>query len=858
MGKPSLQRVEELFHRTADLAPAEQAALLDAECGGDAELRAAVEELLRNDPGTQATDHWLASPIERATSDLPLTAVHSSAAAIPRLRPDAIAGYEILDELGSGGMGVVFKARQTALQRLVALKMLRRASPVTAEQIARLRTEAEALARLQHPNIVQVHEIGEHEGRPYLVMEYVAGPDLARRLAGRPQRPRDAARLVEVLARAVQAVHDCGIIHRDLKPGNILVQESGDGGQGSEVRGDAAGRADSCLLSTDSCLKITDFGLAVDPATMSRLTQPGMAVGTPCYMAPEQARGRAARIGPAVDIYALGSILYEALTGRPPFGGAGPEETVAQLLLEEPISPARLRPGLPRDLVTICLKCLEKDPRRRYARAADLADDLERFRESRPIQARPVGPFGRTWRWCRRRPLVATLATLLALLAAALVVTVVVYEMKLQAALAGQLEQTEQRLTVKENEAEEERHELMELDRAFGLRLMREGDTFTALLWFTEALRRDGGGAESPYRTSIGAALRQSPRLVQFRTCDQPVCCAALGAAGCWAVSVDTNGVVGVLDMMAGRPVGPGFTPERGSVPVGISPDGRLIATAAPAGTIQIWKRDSGKPDGRPLRHDGPVTRASFSADNRLLFVQDTHSISQPWDLAGRRRKSLEAGGESSAVHAACSEDGRWLWTIHAGNRGRMWDATTGKAVWPALDLGRRIVLAAPHVDGRQVALLDEENNVRLLDAGTGRSRLLAQLPPVEGVVDGLHLSRDGSRVLTVAGNQVRVWAAASGQSLTPPLWDAAPLLAAGFAGERRLVMLGKDGVMKVWELPDQAAAGDRPHAEARDERSLPQLLALARVLSGRRLESRGQPVALDRAELRSAWEGGR
>jgi serine/threonine protein kinase/WD40 repeat protein len=795
MAEPTFQRVEDLFHRAADLTPADQTALLDTECAGDPGLRAAVEELLRQDVGDRKTEPWLTSPVERAAEDLAVTKVGPAQPAAARLRPRAIAGYEILEEIGSGGMGVVFKARQTALQRVVALKMLLPASGVAAEHVARFRTEAEALARLQHPNIVQIFEVGEYEGRPYLAMEYVDGPDLARRLDGKPQPPREAARLVEVLARAVQAVHDCGIIHRDLKPANVLLVSGG------VVSGESSEDTTHHSPLTTHHLKITDFGLAVDPATSRRLTEPGLAVGTPCYMAPEQARGRTGRIGPAVDVYAMGVILYEALTGRPPFAGATPETTVAQLLMEEPVSPARLRPGLPRDLVTICLKCLEKDPRRRYARAADLADDLRRFLDNRPILARPVGPVGRTWRWCRRRPLVATLTALLILLTVGLAATVVVYEDRLRAALATRLEDTQERLSTSEHEAQEEQHELAELHGALGLRLMAEGDTFTALLWFTEALDLDGGRPDSKYRLWIGAVLQHCPRLERLRTCDQPVRSAALGGTGCWAVTVDEAGVVRVLDLLTGKTVGRGFVPERRSRPVGVSPDGRLIATAAADGMIQVWRRDNGKPEGPPIRHIGQVEQASFSGDDRILLVRDQRSRMEAWDLARRGRAA-----EGELIHAACNEGSHWLWTVHAGNRGRLWDTTTGKAASPFHELGRPVRLAAPSADGRRVVLVDDENSLWVLDTRAGRTRLLARLPRTEGVVEQVRWSRDGSWVLTVARDHVRVWNAASGLAVTPPLRQTGPLLAAAFGGEHRLRILDADGLLEVWELPDPAA----------------------------------------------------
>jgi len=318
----------------------------------------------------------------------------------------SVPGYEIVSELGRGGMGVVYQARQVRLKRSVALKTLLAGALAGPHEMARFRAEAEAVARLQHPNIVQIYEIGEHNGLPYFSLEYIRGGNLAHRLTRGALPFRQAAELVETLARAVHFAHQHQVIHRDLKPANILLETGESAGAGLGVA------------------KITDFGLAKQLDSSLAQTKTEAVLGTPSYMAPEQAMSKNKQVGPAADIYALGAILYECLTGRPPFRGDTALETMLQAASQEVLAPHRLQSTVPRDLDTICVKCLEKEPQRRYASAADLADDLRRFLDGTPIKARPVGPLVRLVKWVKRRPgLAAALAlvVILPLLAGTLV-----------------------------------------------------------------------------------------------------------------------------------------------------------------------------------------------------------------------------------------------------------------------------------------------------------------------------------------------------------------------------------------------------------------------------------------------------
>jgi tetratricopeptide (TPR) repeat protein len=299
-----------------------------------------------------------------------------------------VPGYDVLAELGRGAMGVVYKARHVALKRLVALKMILGGGHTDAEHRQRFRAEAEVVARLRHPNIVEIHDIGEADGLPYFALAFLEGGNLALKLAGTPMPASDAAALIETLARAVAYAHGQGVVHRDLKPANVVLTAEGEP-------------------------KITDFGLAKQLDTTSQ-TASGEVMGTPSYMAPEQAAGKVKELGPACDTYALGAMLYECVTGRPPFRAATMIETLRQVTGAEPVSPRRLNAQVPRDLETICLKCLEKDPGKRFASAQALADDLARFRSGQPVAARPIGAVGRGWRWCRHNPAVAASLVLVA------------------------------------------------------------------------------------------------------------------------------------------------------------------------------------------------------------------------------------------------------------------------------------------------------------------------------------------------------------------------------------------------------------------------------------------------------------
>jgi serine/threonine-protein kinase len=415
--------------------------------------------------------------------------------------------YELMEEVARGGMGVIYKARQLSLNRTVALKMILAGEFALPEEVQRFRLEAEAAANLDHPNIVPIYEVGECDGQPYFSMKLVDGGNLSEHQARLARRPRDAARLLAQVARAVHHAHQRGLLHRDLKPANILL--------------DAEGRP-----------HVTDFGLAKRVAVPGQaggsgpgsgwpsLTNPGTAVGTPSYMAPEQAAGHKGALTTAADVYSLGAILYELLTGRPPFKAETPLNTLLEVMHQEPVPPRLLQPRLDRDLEMICLKCLHKEPGRRYASAAALADDLQRYLAGEPVQARPAGPLGRAGRWCRRNPALAAAAGLAAAALAAAVVVSCLYAVAQShhaARLAEEEAQLQRALEAAEASAGEARQRAAEAERERA----RADDSFRqAHQAVNDAMRLTDGlahlpGSQQPRKQILAALLKYYQNFVE-------------------------------------------------------------------------------------------------------------------------------------------------------------------------------------------------------------------------------------------------------------------------------------------------------------------------------------------------------
>ncbi len=542
-----------------------------------------------------------------------------------------VAGYEILGELGRGGMGVVYKAREIRLNRPCALKMVlagMHADPIAA---VRFLAEAEAIARLQHPNIVQIHRIGQADGFHFIELEYVEGGSLDAHLDGTPWPARAAAQLVERLAQAVASAHAHGLVHRDLKPANIL-------------------------MALDGTPKVTDFGLVKSLADSNRLTATDSILGTPSYMAPEQAEGRTKEAGPAADIYSSGAILYELLTGRPPFKGATLLETLDQVKNSEVVPPTRLVPKLARDLETIVLVCLRKEPGRRYASAQALGEDLRRFLDGETILARRSGPLRRAWRWSRRKPVVAgLLATVTALL---LLITLgsTGGALWMKRVAEDARRDRNDALVARGNEERarlDSQLALADMHVARGLVADEQGDPARVLLWFANAARvaGDDSGRVLANRVRVENWSRHALMPAAALPHDGPVEDLAFSPDGRYLLTHTTRGRNAVWDLDRDAPL-PWAGGDGPPGPARLSPEGRSLALGTPAG-VEIRAVPSGE-RLRSLAHPGPIRELAFSPDGRSLAL--AAPTTRVWDCREGRFATPELphpGAESWPCRSA-------------------------------------------------------------------------------------------------------------------------------------------------------------------------------------------------------------
>ncbi len=693
---------------------------------------------------------------------------------VPAVVRVQVPGYELLSVLGQGGMGVVYKARQVELGRVVALKMILHAEHAGTAQRERFLVEAQAVARLQHPNIVQIYEIGEHDGLPYFSLEYCGGGCLADWLDGTPWPAPRAAQLVETLARAMHTAHQAQVVHRDLKPANVLLTEEGEP-------------------------KITDFGLAKKLDEQVR-TQTGAILGTPSYMAPEQAGGKSQEIGPAADVYALGAILYELLTGRPPFVAATPLDTVLQVVSEEPVLVRQLQPRTPRDLETICLKCLQKQPGARYASALRLAEDLRRFQAGEPIEARAVGKLERGWRWCRRNPAVASLlfAVAVVLIAGTAVSTFFAVQSSRRASDA---EASAER--AREAEQKAERNAARAGERLYAAQMLlahkawEDGHFFRLRSLLQEKPPEPTGGAtvrgfEWEYWNRLA-----DPALVTFARHGSVVNSLAFRPDGKHLASASWDRTVKVWDPTTGQEFLHLAGHDGEARCVAYSPDGKRLVSGG-GREVRVWDTATGQPLHVLAGHTEPVWCVAWSPDGRHIASGGIDRTVRVWDAQTGRPAHILAGHTGVVASLAFAPDGRLFSGSH-DHTVRGWDVDTGKQT---LHLGTGIVVSAVAVspDGRRLAWGGGGSAVTLWDIP--HNERVISLQGHSSGVNGISFSPDGQRLASAATDwTVRVWDLTTGRQAFALGTTTVCARCAVFSPDGRRLAGSDDRVAKVWDV---------------------------------------------------------
>jgi WD40 repeat protein/tetratricopeptide (TPR) repeat protein len=773
---------------------------------------------------------WLAEACAPGVSPSTIESVRTTP---ERFTPPApalpvVLGYEVLGELGHGGMGMVYQARQVAADRIVALKMILSGALARPEERDRFRTEARAVARLNHPHIVQVYDVGEREGCSFFSMEYVAGSSLDKRLRISLPEPREAARLVEMLARAIEAVHEAGVIHRDLKPANVLLAPSDRPGA---VRV-AAEAGEAGMFEP----KVTDFGLAKWQGEDPKLTGTGQAMGTPSYMAPEQASGGTALATALADVYSLGAILYECLAGRPPFRAATVAQTLRQVVEEEPVPPRALNPAVPRDLETICLKCLRKEPAKRYESALALADDLRRWLHGEPILARPVGRLEKLARWCYRHPVpTAAAAIILATVATAFAIVMYSRDQAIDAkngafklaeektALAGQYaelaekhEKTANEKTALANEKEalahKEREQRLLVERAAANSSLRDGqdscdrgDVGRGILYMAHAIdlahEAKADDVEQAARTQLALWRTRWPAVSMVLPHAGDVLAVAFSADGRTLLTGGADKKARRWDAATGQPAGEpvdlAMDPARpmpGRLPPGVGPfaDPLLLGNLPGRG-----------PDGGP-KYAGEVVAVALSPDGRALAVgtgdpsyRGRSQLVEPGDRLrldtglGRLGDRLAPFGGPNLRDPRFGRD-QMMERMMMGTAAPLWDAATGKPLHPqAWRQPTWAVAFSP--DGRTLVTGGGKYQKRDGIDDFGRPRGFGGF----GYNSMDPLGRGDQQAVS---EQAHLWDVAKGQHLRSLPHDNA-VLAVAFSPDGRRVLTGcADAAARLWD----------------------------------------------------------
>jgi WD40 repeat protein/tRNA A-37 threonylcarbamoyl transferase component Bud32 len=706
--------------------------------------------------------------------------------------------YELLEVIARGGMGVVYRARQRKLQRIVALKMILTGDMASQQELERFQLEAEAAAQLDHPGIVPIFEVGEHDGQHFFSMGYVEGGSLARRIREGPLPPRDSAVLVSRIAEAVHYAHGKGIIHRDLKPGNVLLDKEGHP-------------------------KVSDFGLAKRVADASQLTTAGQVLGTPSYMPPEQAAGKIEEVRASADIYALGAILYCLLTGRPPFHAASGVETLKQVLEREPLSPRQLNSHIDRDLETICLKCLQKEPAKRYASALALADDLRRYLAGMPILARPVGRVERLWRWCKRNPMTASLTAgiQLAIIAGLAFSLYFAAEASKEADIARDKEKQArlaQLLSDHRRHAAEISLAHREWQDAFLTPMLKRLDSLLP----QDAETRDLRSFEWHYLKRLGHLEFDT-----FRGHTAAVMSVAYSNNGRWLASAAGDdgsksrpGEVKVWDCATGL-VRHCLSTTLGLVEtVTFSPDGRLLAAGSRGvnwvGEICVWDLETGQlkwtikdqlmavrglafsPDGTRLYSGG----GTFKADGRPWKGEV-----KAWDVA-TGMPTLTLPRDAAVKSLAVSRDGHWLASAEtfadtAGSGGavlQVYDLDKGQTA-VSLPQSNAIVSLVFSPDGQYLAT-GSDQTVKVWSLTAGKPPVVRHTLAHVGSVTSVAFDADSTKLAVGTGdNRVTIWDLVNGRQVRKLQGHTAAVNGVAFSPDGwRLASASADQTVKVWD----------------------------------------------------------
>ena len=679
---------------------------------------------------------------------------------------ESIPGYEILSELGRGGMGVVYKARHHGLNRLVALKMLLSGVHLSGRELQRFRREAAAVAGLHHPHIVQIYEIGEHGGRPYFSLEYIEGGSLHHKLKGQPLPARDSAATIEKLARAIHYAHLRGLVHRDLKPANIL-------------------------LTLDGLPKITDFGLAKHLHAGSQHTQTGTVMGTPSYMAPEQAMGHSRDVGPGADVYALGAILYEMLCGQPPFRSETPLDTMLQVASRDPTPLSRLQPSVPQDLGTICMKCLEKEPHKRYTTALELAGDLQRFLEGEPIQARPVGTIERTYKWARRRPALAGLIVLGAFTVVA-GFSGMTWLWKVEADRNTRIQQAQTEMAAALVRAE---------NSLYGNRIaLAEREWLASNIGRARMLLRECKPELRSWEWHYLNRLCHAD-LLTLRGHDAPIYSLSFSPDGQHILSASSDQAVKVWDGVNGKLQHTHFGSSGRDRSAGavFSLDGRHVLYAGGGPVLHTWDVKTGQEVHTGKRPAAKVFCTTYSPDRRRLAGGGLDGVVTIWDLATDKEVTLK--GHAGVVQSlAFDPRGRYLASAGQDGNVRIWDTSSGNLIRTIAAHSSPVTQVAYSPEGFRVVSTGADSTVRVWEALSGKA--LAIFRGHHQPVTCAAFSPNGKTVATAGRDQVvRVWNAATGEEMYSFRGHTDRINCIAFRRDGKLLATaGEDRVVKVWD----------------------------------------------------------